>query len=290
MISIAQGSVDLGGYLAELTRLNGEAVCLNPKMIEDDIHKVEVYSKEKSVNSNDARNMKKIIKYLNVLLNAVNPINHQFVLSWEVNNKRTVSESVGLLHFPDYKVQTTDYIELGDKSLIRMDYRDVLEIIAFDMMYRDLGYSFQDMEEALKDVGIVAITPAARLLGLLDESPVSLSKHLRIGDSPYATCDGKMAWDYFGLAEQDGSSAFSSGRYIDCVGYSLDVALSIINMHILKTLHSANITVGLCAINENGIYYLADKLSSQKVADTADSVVVRAFGRRFEVIPKVEIF
>jgi len=61
-------------------------------------------------------------------------------------------------------------------------YDDLDNIIAFEMMNKDLGFTHRKIEELLKDVGIMTQTSADVLLNIIgDNEPYKYSKMYKIG-------------------------------------------------------------------------------------------------------------
>lgn len=63
-----------------------------------------------------------------------------------------------------------------------MTYDDLDNIIAFEMMNKDLGFTHRKIEELLKDVGIMTQNSADVLLNIIgDNEPYKYSKMYKIG-------------------------------------------------------------------------------------------------------------
>lgn len=286
MILIQQDCNDFGNIGTTAARLGETELPLNLSMIDDDIRKLEVM-RGNPHNSRDKMNINNIINYLKRLKSRVNEEgNYKF--TWCFEDFSLCSYPLDLKCFGEYKVLTTDYIELKGSALVKADYHDVFETIAFDMMYRDLDHTMQEIEDKLSNIGMATITPVSTLISLMDgESPLRLSKILRIGDSPYASSDGKLSWDYFSTAADE---AFTSGKYCDCVSRSVDVAIVHLVRDIIDKFNENNIKFKICALNETGLYFIIDESSKSNIQRVFDSAIVRAFGRKFEVRPKVTVF
>lgn len=240
-------------------------------------------------NKIDRDNIKAIKKYLYKIAEYIDS-NDSIQLKWSVKNNRLTSEPIELIHLNPYGIKATDYVNVGKSKLVHADYREVLEIIAFEMMFRDLGETHKSIEEKLINVGITTLEPSNVLTQFIDGSPLDYSKFMKIGDSPYATIDGKMSWDYFSSSTKNGDKAFTSGMYRECVGRSVDIANMIIMKNVVNNLNINKAKYGLCAINEDGIYMVINNADSIDMSSIFESVSVRAFGRMFEVVPNIEIF
>ena len=205
-------------------------------------------------------------------------------MNWRLDGYVLKYTTIELRHIPEYNIEMTDYISVDSGHLVRIDFKNVFEIIAVEMMYRDLGETMETMEEKLDDLGITGIYPASELLKHFDESALLLSKQFKIGDSPYAARNLSDNIEYFG------TQRFKTKYYRDIVGYSVKHALTIIAKSILSKLQASNIDYKLCSLNDNGVYFITNYANTDLDIILGDSVNIRAFGRRFEVKPKVTVF
>lgn len=287
MITLKQGAYDLGQLNNLLLKCNESEIELNSAMIDEDIAKLK-RKLASPLNRNDKKNMEVITNYLNTL-NKYAKTGESYLMTWSIDKWAFKCSPVDLKHFTPYNIRATDYINISSSKLVHIDYRDVYEIIAFDMMYRDLDETMKSMEEKLRDIGVATVVPSSRLTKLIEDSPLDFSKFMRIGSSSYASVDAKISWDYFGTTYNSGES-FSSKCYAECVGRSVDVAQLLIAKMILTVFNEQGFEFRICAINEEGFYFLIDNLGSVDINSVLESVVVRAFGRKFEVTPKVKVF
>ena len=292
MVMIQQDKVNLTGYSNLLSKHGKSTFKISTYLIEEDIKRLKSM-KERAYSKADRDNIDGILYYLKSLL--YNIEDETMSIQWNLDKSITKSSPISIEHFPSHGVRTTDYILLERNSMLRFDFTDLYKIIAFDMMHRDLGYETNEIDKKLDHVGIATITDASEILDIINENESDIldsSKIFRIGDSPYATLNGKLAWDYFGTAHKDFKEAFSSGKYADCVGQSIGVAVSVLNKYITEKLVAAGIKFNICYLGESGLFYLVE--DSTKVKDLIaqkyfETVVVRSFGRRFEIIPKISL-
>lgn len=284
MISIKQGYVDLIGIDALLYKYGETNLELNKALINEDIAKLKKLHAT-PYNKRDKKNLELIEKYLSRLSTKIDETN-TFNFTWMYENFKLTAYPFDLKHFVAYNIKATDYIELNEYSLVKVNYNKVFEIMAFDMMYRDLGITTELMEEKLYDIGITTIVPSEMITSIFNDSALTLSKILKIEDSPYASDNGKLSWDYFCVLEE----AFTSKEYKDCVGKSVDIAIAIISKSIINNFIKENIKFKICALNEDGLYFLISDYENKNLDNVFESVVVRAFGRNFEVKPEVTIF
>lgn len=293
MVTIQQNGYDTSGIVDLINKYYSKSrITLNRSLINEDLEKFKRELQEAKGRVH-RENVESIIRYLDTLIKCTNS-KGEIELNWSANKYGIKCSPLELLHSIPYGIMCTDYIDVGTKSMIQVSYKSVYEGIAYDMMYRDLGETHQSMEDKLSDIGIATVYPISRLLeGLDGESPVAMSQYMKIGDSPYASDNGKLSWDYFYSIVNSGGS-FNTGKYRDCVGRSFDITSVIIAKLVLSSLLRVKLKAQLCAVNTDGIYLIVndslDKLDSLDLNNLFDTVVIRAFGRKFETKPKVRIF
>jgi hypothetical protein len=280
MIQIQQDTQGLNGIETLISKMGEVSINIDIDSLKSDIDAMEL-KLSKPFSSKDKKNIKAIRERLLKILSRTEENTLEII--WTVDNELIRAYPFDLVHIPEYNIEMTDYISVGDEHLVRVSYRDVLEIIALDMMYRELGETLQSMEEKLSNIGITVINPSIELTKHFEDNALNLSKILRISDSSYCSADGREIYDYFG------QKTFKCDYYRDVVGYSVKRALTIITSSIIRVLNSHGIKYKLCSISESGIYFITD---SDEELDKiiSESAVVRAFGRKFEVKPKVTVF
>lgn len=211
----------------------------------------------------------------------------QIHLSWKLEDHILKSYPIQLDSIPEYLIEMIDYISIIDEGkLVRVSYYEMLKAIAFDMMYRDInaGTTLKDMDKALSELGITGIYPVSELLKHCQDDAFLLSKQLRVGSSPYREADTRKLLDYFSRKR------FSGKYYRDAVDYSARYAYTVIAKSIMYKLSHNGEEYSLISITDSGIYF-STKCEDEKLQNLlGESVVIRAFGRRFEVKPKIVFF
>lgn len=188
-------------------------------------------------------------------------------------------------NFADDGIDCTNYIKRPENcTIMRVNYDDLDNIIAFEMMCKDLGFTHRRMEELLKDVGIITETPADVLLNIIgDSEPYKYSKMYRIGRSGYWDDDRGVMYDYFQ------NVAFKDKYYRIPVEYSCRKALSSVLDRLLDVLKTEKIPFSLCSLDDKSITFM---IGIERVNDftkaVKEPVTIRAFGRLFKTVAKVE--
>lgn len=280
MINIQQDTADISG-VEQLLNKNGD---INLTLDIDEIEKdINILMEKEPISRVDKKNINSVIAYLDNLIKRADGNN--ILLTWIMEDGLLKSYPVEFIHIPEYNIEMTDYIHINNGYLVRVDYKNVYNIIALDMIYRDLGESMESMETKLDNLGITGIYPDSELLKYFDENIYELSKQLKISDSPYASKDKKNNIEYFGRKRFDGK------YYRDMVEYSIKHALTIITKSILFKLSGFNIDFKLFSISDSGVYFITTYEDKKLVESTvSESIVVRAFGRKFEVKPRITMF
>lgn len=281
MIQIQQDMPDVTGLESIINRFGEVQISIDTDSVKLDIETLD--NKLKTPLSRiDKKNIKEVKEYLERFLKRASDC--KLELLWSLDKFILKTYPIEIIHIPEYNIEMTDYISVNNGHLVRVDYKDVLEIIAIEMMYRDLDETLSSMEDKLENIGITGIYPSIELTKHFEESSLKLSKIFKISNSPYCTSDSKTSFEYFGKKE------FNSTHYRDNVGYSVKHALAIITQSVLNKLLSSNIDFKLCSVSDSGIYFITSYSDADIDKIINESAVVRAFGRRFEVKPKVTVF
>ena len=182
-----------------------------------------------------------------------------------------------------------NYIKLqDDEKMCLVSYRQALEIITFDMMYRDLGYTFEDLEKTLEDVGITGVHSASIISKLIeDDDIIRDAKMYRIGDTPYRGLDAGRYRQYFRL--DDETNHVKTNLYKDITIPSYQVAMTLITGKVLEELQNNYVRFKLVGVGIDGIYIIVPtQAEAERIPK--EPVAVKALGRLFEVVPKLTIF
>lgn len=281
MVNIQQDSTVSANFASELSALGEITVGIDTSLIKNDMARLND-ERANAMNSRDQNNIDVVIAYLDRIYKRSKTGEYQY--NWYLNEEKLKVYPLDLRNYKQYKIRATDYVILGQGKMVRISYAAVLRAIAFDIMFNDLDEDFKSIEDKLKDIGIAGSHPIELLDKYIDKSILDLSKCLRVSKTPYASLDERVMFDYFG------HKTFTDSKYKGCVEYSVDIALNIITHHIISRCGSNGIDFKLCAVNEDGVYLLIDDLHGNDLHTAFDSVVVRAFGRRFEEKPDVTVF
>lgn len=253
----------------------------NSQLIQDDIDKIDSWIAEAKT-SLRLENLKKIKCYLNGLLKKSYK---KVEVSWVLMNNAIVSLPVEIRKLRLFNIQATDYMVSTNDSIIALDYIEVLNIIATELAYRDLDFTNEFIENELKDIGLITIYDSKVLQNIIDDRAYDKVMVMRIGDTAYMAPNRKEIYTYFG------DSLEYDGAYRKVLTESCNTAISIIVMNLLSKINSMGADAKVYAVFEDSVYFsVPDGRNADIEQVLTTPIVVRAFGRKFEVNPKVQIY
>lgn len=288
MLIIQQDS-RLNNLQTMLNKHGSTHVHFNTQVILDDIARIdrEIEKLEQKMDGSNYRinigiqNYKNISNYLKRLYKKAEK--GSIEVNWYLSNGIVKSSPVELRNIDEYKVYVSDYITTT-KTLIHVDFSEMANIIAFEIMHRDLDESKETIEEKLQDVGIIAVYDAGKLTKYFDGSPYAQSKILRVSDSPYRDYSGHTICDYFGI------SKFPDKTYMECVQYSCQYAMSLIVESIVTKLINRKSDSKIAFVSNTGLYVIINNSIEEMQETLGEPIGIRAFGRKFEVKPALNIY
>lgn len=258
-------------------------VSINTETIDRDINRLEDQLK-KAKNKYNIKNLKYIIKYLSKTKSKIK--DGKIELCWNINRGELASYPTEIKTHEEYKIDASEYIELHNEKMIILDFIDIINILSFEYIYRDLGYSHHDIEEILDSLGITGtVSPKIFVDFFKDEdmSPYYLSKQSRIEDSPHINKESHKIKNYYNTKEFDADS------YMMVVMDSVKTTLDIMASEIVRQLYRNNIDHKLVSIGETTIVINIDDKTELDVNEIFNCMSFRVFGRNFEVLPKITI-
>lgn len=287
MIEIIQQKVPANTLVNTFTKMDEVVINVNSELIKKDIEKLKAMLSEPK-NRYDAANIKTLISYLDKLLKNILE-DSTFEMCWEVKDNIPYSYPLNLINEKAYGIDICNYIEVAEnEKLVQMNMTDLADIIAFEIMARDLGETHESIEELLKDCGIIGFEPSSLLTDFFKENGdnvYELSKSMKIDETPYYSYDTKKVHDYFSSKE------FKTKEYRDVVEYSCKYANTIIANTIIKNSLHCNIDIKLIMLNATNITFIVNATDEVSIKNSIiEEISVRAFGRRFKIEPDIQIF
>lgn len=271
----------LGEGLDKLGRLK---IRMNTELIEDDIRKVKGL-REQATKVTQRKYFDKVEDYLNMLLKK--SLRKQINLQWTFMDNKVRAFPFEIKQFKKIQMQATDYIVMAGVKMLSFEYKDLLNILAFDIVHRDLGYSFTEIEEALCTVSILSIQDAQVLYDkeLLTPDTYNLALEMAVEQSPHLDTETFELTDYFGNIHE------ASKYYRDAVLASRDTAMNILLQQILTKAIQRGYGIKLAGVFDDSLYFVVpvDEAECAK-EDLQDDLTVRLFGRIFEINPIVKLY
>lgn len=260
---------------------------IDTDLLDKDIIKIKDQL-SKAKNKYNIANLKIILDYLNKVKR--NTRDNQLEIGWIQDRYTMYSYPVNLKPIREYDVDPSDYIELHNETMIRLDFTDIIDIMAFDYIHRDFGYEHQDIEKLLEKCGISGSVNPKVFKTLFEEenlSPFELSKTAKMEDSPYIDSVNKTIKNYFGTKEFLIKNI--KDMYKPVIESSANTALNIIAYEIYNECIKDDMKIKLISCGETTITFMINDNSNFDIDKLFEHKTLRAFGRNFEIKPSFKI-
>lgn len=247
-------------------------------------------------NKIDDNNIKILVSYLTKIKRAADSETSELSLHWGVNSDGTLkSTPIHFINEPAYGIDVNSFIELGPhQQLISIDISAMAEVIAFDMINRDLDETHASIEEVLDSCSIVSPNNVDVLLDKFKENGDKMfecSQYMRIGDSTFLNKNDNLMYNYFMTRNYEFDK--SSSTYKEPVKNSCMLAAGIYAAQLIYNISKCKIECGLTEITPNRITLLLDK-ESDPLFDfkekAFEGIILETFGRKFNIIPNVMVY
>ena len=295
MIHLVQHKSPKANLCANYMKVDEIAVKFNKELIDKDIDRLSKLMTE-ATNKRNILNYKTLIAYLKKLSRKIGA-NGTFDMCWNTSVKDGLPYTYPLKFINEslYAVDTCNYIELGtDEKLVEIINRDMADLIAFELMYQDVGETHDSIENILSSCGIIGVEDSS-ILDKYKDGMFELSKSLKIDESPYKYYETHKISDYFHTKE------FDCTRYKDVVSYSCKYANTIVGNNIIDNCEKNGLVCEMLTLSPTTVAFKLHR-QEDKDGDTngyidnldietkiLDDIVVRAFGRRFKTRPQITI-
>lgn len=284
MISIQQNSkLDRVRLSNNLDKYGVTEYKFSEQSIQDDIDKLT--RAEDASKRIKAENIRRTKKYLTHVLNKA--YKGKVKVNWTLSGNEITSIPIEIRKIKMFGIQATDYITLENEAVLSIDYSRLIDMLAFEIAYRDFGFTGEDIENKLSDISIVGVYSSDILFdrGLIEENTYDVTLGMMIDDTPYMSVDKATKFDYFGNAVE------TDKFYRGIIESTREIAMSIIVQDMLSKVSKQNIRVEIAAVYEDSVYLILPDGKDESTAQLlAEPVVARVFGRRFEVQPIVQMY
>lgn len=284
MISLRQ---DAGADTIKLNstarKLGAVELKLSNDIMEADIAKLQGIKQEQGGELSKVMkgNIAKAINYIKMVQSKSK---QEDKFTWAVDGGELYSTPFELVELTQLGINAVDYVELTAEKMIAVGYAELANIIAFELMFRDLGENHESMEDKLGSIGLTAIHPSSAITGLIDSKAFEMSKVLKIGDSAYLNKDTREIHSYF-------YKDIRAKGYREVVKSSCLEAINIIVSTLIPQMITQGMQVKLYSVSETGFYMSVPEGQDISILKSLDyTVTVRTFGRRFEVLPNIRVY
>lgn len=288
MISIKQNtSFNKTGLEKVLETLGSTVLVLDTQSIDDDIQKLRKRIQDGKASRMDMININKIVKYLEKLKTKVLPSNNSVRIAWGIQDNTVVSSNASIKQFKRYGIQAIDYIIPTEGNyIVTVNYSELLDAIALEMVHRDIGMETTDIEEALKEINIFGINDIQILkeLEIFEDGLFEDAKGMKVEDSIYNGEKGLISYFGWNVGKEE--------TYKKAMEDTARIATNIILKEVLDRVavnirahHDGLKQFKLIGVYEDGFSFMVDDMSV--LGDVIESVAIRIFGRTFEIKTKI---
>ena len=266
-----------------LTKSEPFEISMNTETIERDISRLEDQLK-KAKNKYNIKNLNYIIKYLKKTKSKIK--DNKIEICWDIEKGKLASYPAEIKTHPEYLIDASEYVELHNEKMIILDFIDILDIMSFEYIYRDLGYTHHDIEDLLDTLGITGTVSTKLFKEFFKEedlTPYMLSKQSRIEDSPHINKETHKIKNYYNSKE------FNTDSYMEVIMDSAKITLDILASEIVRQLCKKGVEHKLISTGETTIVFNIGDDVALNLNEVMDNISFRVFGRNFEVTPKITV-
>lgn len=259
-------------------KVTGEYFMVDTEAVQNDIERLEQLESNPQISGIERKEVHKLIKDLIKLLGKCK--NNYKALKIDIDLKDGIMEhSIPFRNVDRYGIRTDKYlkhmvpIKRKQKKLskVYIDLNQMADLISFEMLKNDLGYSDKEIELKLKKANLLSANNIEDYFDFSTERPYYMSKIMAIGESEYA--EDEVMHDYFELYE------FYKDKYIAPVAFSCRYAA----LFLLEKLKAEFSTVYLCSIYETGLCIMTDADERRIKAFLNEDILIRVAKRKFRV-------
>lgn len=253
--------------------------------IKADIKKYTVLAQKES-NKEKKKGYQEIVEYLRALLMQVNPSTKTIKATWFV-----LHDSVSMHPFPLQNVRwlgldSTNYICKRDDRTAIVSYTELWNMLALILGHRDLDFNTKAIDEELTKQGCVlhGVAKPSTLYDITIPNAYNELVELRIDNTQYCVYKNQQPThiSYF-------NQTLETDTYKEMLTKSINYAITVILEDVLDHLPE-NANLELIGILEDRIYYNTDMTTEDIHKYLSKSVLLRAFGRNFEITPSLELY
>lgn len=237
-----------------------------------------------AVSKKEKAQLNEICNYLKTLLG--NIVNHAIQATWYVVDDALITSPVAFKNFIAYDLDTTRYILKREDRTVVICYKDLWDILALQIGHRDLDFNTKAIDQQLLDnkIGLHGLSDVQILYELTTNNAYAELVELRMDQTPYhvASKHGQYFTNYFG-------KPLNGDTYRESLTSTNTYANAIILEQLLEQIpvHS---NLELLGVLGDSFFFNTDMSNEEVHKYLATSLLVRAFGRNFEILPSVTIY
>ena len=253
---------------------------------------IEKYKKLGHYSKYDKKNINNIIKWMVKIKEKTtedNILKYVWKLNGTENRNKLTSYPVDMTHITEYDIGITDFISTKpNQKVIKIEFKDLNNLMALAIAHRDLSYSIERIESLLADMGIISHYPIDDLRGKVKhfDELYNTAIQLKINDSQYTILKKKKTFtDYFFMNE------IATEGYREPINQSSRHLVLIVATDILEELLKQRHKASLIELRQDGFYIMVEDMDTDKIKRAINKIVtVQLFYRRFELKPTVTIY
>lgn len=286
MLKINQHMKNIDQNFINILKSDVFEIHLDTDIIKSDINRLKNELEED--NKINKTNIKALIKYLNTLVNSVDE-NGRIELCYNIKDNKIVTYPITLKSYPEYNINTADYILLHNEKMININITDIINIMAFEYIYRDFGYSIDDIEEVLCSAGIAGIVDIKDIKDFLNNEKLNafmIGRGAKMEDCPYISSETRTIKNYLGTNKFKLSSLYYNDVLID----NAKTITSLIASEVHKVLNDKGIDARIVMIGETNLAIIVNEDSDIETSSLIENISIRFFGRNFKVDAQISVY
>lgn len=271
----------LGSGLDKLGHLK---IRMNTELIQDDIGKVKALA-EQANRISQLKYLRGVEEYLKMLLKK--SLKKQVNLQWTFIDNRVRAFPFEIKQFKKIQIQATDYIVMNGVKMLSFEYEHLLNMLAFDIVHREFGFTFEDIEKELSSISLLSVQDCSILYDkeLLTPNTYNIALEMAVEDSPHLDMETHEITDYFGIKHEP------SKYYREAILASRDMAMNILLQQLLTKAIQKGFDIKLAGVFDDSLYFVVPISNAEEIqTGLQDSLEVRIFGRIFELNPIIKLY
>lgn len=204
---------------------------------------------------------------------------------WKIVDGRIEQHPFKFRCMKDTGIDSLDYVIKRDDKTVSIRYKQLWDLIALQIAHRDLDFETKEIDKMLTESGhsLSSVHSPSKLFELTVEEPYKEAIELMIGDTQYTDMNktrGRHYIDYFG-------KYINTKYYRDIINSSIQTSMLLIVLNSLEGIRRG-CSVEFLGIVGDRVYFNTDMSNMELRNCLMDRVVVRAFGRYFEIESELE--